>query len=244
VIDPAPPAEGLSLFYPMYNEEQNIEEAVASARRILPPLTREWEIIVVDDGSRDRTGAMADALAATDPRVRVVHHGTNRGYGSALRSGLAAARHPWIFYTDGDNQFDLAELSGFWASREEADIIAGYRHPRRDSLLRRLNAVGYHLLCRLFLGVRERDVDCAFKLFRASALAGMPLRARGATIDLEILARARRRGARVLERPVSHYPRRFGSQTGANPRVVARAMGELLRLWWELRRSGGPPRAH
>jgi glycosyltransferase involved in cell wall biosynthesis len=229
--------EALSLFFPLYNEEENIGEAVERALRLLPRVADEFEVICVDDGSRDRTGSIADRLAATDRRIRVVHHGANRGYGAALRSGIAAARHPWIFYTDGDNQFDLEDLPRLVALHAEHEIVTGYRSPRSDSWIRRWNGAGFNLLCRLLLGVRVKDVDCAFKLFRASIFEGMPLRAEGATIDLEILARARRRGARIAEVPVRHYPRRFGTQTGADLRVIARAFRELFRLRRELGRA-------
>jgi len=229
---------GLSLFYPMYNEEGNIEEAVARALRVLPTLAEEFEIIVVNDGSRDRTRELAESLAAAHPEVRAVHHPVNRGYGAALRSGIAASRFEWIFYTDGDNQFDLEEIPRLLRLREQAEIVTGYRSPRSDPFVRRLNAAGFNLLCWALLGIHLRDIDCAFKLFRASIFQGMELRANGATIDLEILARARRRGARILELPVRHYPRRFGSQTGANLKVILRAFRELFRLWAELRLPG------
>jgi glycosyltransferase involved in cell wall biosynthesis len=227
--------EGLSLFYPMYNEEGNIQEAVARAQRALPGVARDYEIIVVNDGSRDRTAELADAAAAADPHVRVVHHPVNRGYGAALQSGIRASRYPWIFYTDGDNQFDLGELPRFLALRDQADLIIGYRNPRSDSALRRFNAWGFGILCWILLGVHVKDVDCAYKLFRASIFEGMPLKAQGATIDLEILARARLRGSTWRELPVRHFPRRFGSQTGANFKVILRAFRELYRLKMELR---------
>ncbi len=226
--------EGLSLFYPMYNEEGNIEEAAARALRILPGLARSFEVILVDDGSRDQTGPIADRLAASDPRIRVVHHPRNLGYGAALRSGIRGAREPWIFYTDGDNQFDLGELPQFLALRDRFDLVIGYRRVRSDPFIRRLNAGVYNLAVGLLMGVWVRDVDCAFKLFRGSIFEGMELWSNGATIDLEILARARRRGARVHELPVSHYPRLHGRQTGANWRVILRAFRELFRLWTEL----------
>jgi glycosyltransferase involved in cell wall biosynthesis len=239
-VDPRVPS--LSLFYPMYNEEENIREAVSRALRVLPKFADLFEVIVVNDGSRDRTGELADSLAASDPRVRAVHHPVNRGYGAALRSGIEASRHPWIFYTDGDNQFDLEEIPRLLELRESAEIVTGYRSPRSDPFIRRLNAAGFNWLCWILLGVRLRDVDCAFKLFHAEIFRGMTLRANGATIDLEIVARARRRGARVIEVPVHHYPRRFGSQTGANLKVILRAFRELFRLWAELRRPDREPR--
>ena len=227
--------EALSLFYPMHNEEENIEEAVQRARSALPRFADQFEIIVVDDGSRDRTGEIADRLAAAHPEVRVVHHPKNRGYGGALRSGIAASRFPWIFYTDGDNQFDLSEIALLLPMRHEHEIVTGYRMERRDPLYRKVNAWLFNCLVHALFRVHLRDVDCAFKLYRASIFEGMELRSTGAPIDLEILARARRRGARIGEVGVHHYPRQFGEQSGANLAVIVRAFRELFRLWGELR---------
>jgi glycosyltransferase involved in cell wall biosynthesis len=219
----------------MYNEESNIEEAVRRAVSILPRHADAFEVILVDDGSRDRTGGIADRLSAADPRIRVVHHGTNRGYGAALRSGIDAARYDWIFYTDGDNQFDLEEIRLLLPLCPQNDIVTGYRIDRRDPFNRKLNAWIFNLAMRLFFGLRVRDVDCAFKLYRRSIFDGFPLRSNGAMIDAEILARARARGARIAEVGVHHYPRTAGSQTGASPFVILRAFRELFRLWAELR---------
>ena len=227
--------EALSLFYPMHNEEENIEEAVRRALSALPRFADQFEIIVVNDGSRDRTGEIADRLMAAHPEVRVVHHSKNRGYGCALRSGIAASRFPWIFYTDGDNQFDLDEIALLLPMRHEHDIVTGYRMERRDPLHRKVNAWLFNSLVHGLFRVHLRDVDCAFKLYRASIFEGMELRSTGAPIDLEILARARRRGARIGEVGVHHYPRQFGEQSGANLSVILRAFRELFRLWGELR---------
>ena len=227
--------DALSLFYPMHNEEENIEEAVRRARLALPKFADRYEIILVDDGSRDRTGELADRLAALHPEVRVVHHPRNRGYGGALRSGIAASRYPWIFYTDGDNQFDLDEISLLLPLRHDHEIVTGYRIARRDPFHRRLNARLFNTLVHALFRVNVRDVDCAFKLYSAAIFEGMDLRSTGAPIDLEILARARRSGARIAEVGVHHYPREFGAQSGANPAVIVRAFRELFRLWGELR---------
>lgn len=225
----------LSLFYPMHNEEGNVEEAVARALRILPRYADEFEVILVDDGSTDRTGALADALARRHPQVRAVHHPQNRGYGGALRSGIAACRHPWIFYTDGDNQFDLDELRLLLPFRHEHAVVTGYRIDRRDSLHRRGIGWIFNRLIRVLFGLALRDADCAFKLYDAAIFKGMELRAEGAMIDVEILVRARRRGARIREVGVHHYPRRTGEPSGANLSVILRAFRETLRLWGDLR---------
>lgn len=225
----------LSLFYPMYNEEGNIQEAVTRAIEILPRYADEFEVILVDDGSKDRTPELADSLAAGDARVRAVHHPQNRGYGAALRSGIAAARYPWIFYTDGDNQFDLEELRLLLPMRFENQIVTGYRIKRGDPVNRKVNAWIYNSLMRSLFGLRLRDIDCAFKLYQANIFQGMTLKSEGALIDTEILVRARKQGARIGEIGVHHYPRIAGEQTGAKISVMFRAVWELLRLWADLR---------
>lgn len=225
----------LSLFYPLYNEEGNIEEAARRALAILPRYAEAFEVILVDDGSRDATGAIADRLAAGDSRIRAVHHPGNRGYGGALRSGLAAARYEWIFYTDGDNQFDLDELRLLLPLRHDHEVVSAYRIRRSDRLHRRVNEAIFNTVIRILFGLRLRDVDCAFKLYRASIFEGMELGSEGAMIDVEILARAVRRGARIAQVGVHHYPRTVGQSTGGNLRVIARAIRELFRLRASLR---------
>jgi glycosyltransferase involved in cell wall biosynthesis len=227
----------LSLFYPLHDEEENIEEAVRRALAILPGVADEFEVILVDDGSRDRTGLIADRLAARDPRVRVIHHPVNRGYGAALRSGFDACRHEWIFYTDGDNQFDLREISLFIPLRHSYEIVTGYRMNRRDPWIRKFNASIFNLAVRLLFDLPLRDVDCAFKLYRASIFEGLCLTSNGALIDVEILAGARRMGARIAEVGVHHYPRTAGRQSGASLPVIFRAVKETARLWRRMRRT-------
>lgn len=219
----------------MHDEEGNIEEAVRRALEHLPRFADSFEIILVDDGSRDRTGEIADRIAADDSRVRVVHHPVNRGYGAALKSGIAACRHEWIFYTDGDNQFDLGEIARLLPFARNHEIVTGYRLDRRDPMHRKVNAWIFNAAMRLLFGLKVRDADCAFKLYRASVFDGIALRSDGAMIDVEILARARRRGARIAEVGVRHYPRTSGRSSGGNPRVVIRAVREMIRLRRDLR---------
>jgi len=227
----------LSLFFPMYNEEGNIDQAVASALAVLATLSAQYEVIVVDDGSRDRTGAIADRLAAANPRVRVIHHSVNRGYGAALRSGLQAASHALVILADGDNQFDLGELPVLVKALERFDVVSGYRITRRDPLIRRLYAFLYNRLARLLFDIPVRDVNCGFKIYRRDLLQRLlpQLRSTGALINVEMLARARKLGATVTEVGVHHYRRETGRPTGGNPAVILRAFRELLRLWRELR---------
>jgi glycosyltransferase involved in cell wall biosynthesis len=218
----------------MYNEEENVEEAVRGALDFLPRVAREFEVIVVNDGSADRTAERAEALAREDPRVRVVSHPRNRGYGGSLQSGIRASRYPWIFYTDGDNQFVLEDLLASQPLRDPKTVLTGYRAHREDPWHRRLNASLYNLGVALLFGLRLRDVDCAFKLFPPGLFDGMDLVSEGAVIDVEILVKARKRGYAIRELPVRHRPRKWGEQSGARLDVILRAFRELFRLWREI----------
>jgi len=226
----------VSAVMPAFNEEANLGRSVAALDAALDRIAPQHEIIVVDDGSRDGTAAVLRGLRAERPCLRVVSHPTNLGYGAALRSGFAAARHDWVFFMDADNQFDPAELQSLVQRADGAEMVVGYRRVRRDPWIRRLNALAFFGLARLLFGYLARDVNCAFKLIRADLLRGLPLQSTGAFINAELLARARRHGAQVVEVPVHHFPRPAGRQTGADPRVVLRAFGELLRLRAQLRR--------
>jgi glycosyltransferase involved in cell wall biosynthesis len=196
-------------------------------------LTDDFEIVVTDDGSGDRTGESLARLqrACPDLPLRVVTHARNRGYGAALASGFDAARKDYIFMTDGDKQFDVAELAGFLPALERrADLVIGWRRKRADPPMRLLNAWGWKLLVNGLFGYTARDVDCAFKLFRREVWESVAVRSRGATFSAELLVKARRLGYRVVELPVSHFPRTAGSATGARPAVIARALVEVARL--------------
>jgi glycosyltransferase involved in cell wall biosynthesis len=224
----------LSYFFPAHDEAENIEPLVDEALAVLPTLAERFEVIAVDDGSRDGTAEIADRLAAAHPDlVRVVHHGGNRGYGAALRSGFAAARYPLVCFTDGDRQFRLADLERLLAPvrfRDGPDAVVGYRIKRADPLVRRVYARLYRLALVIFYGLTVRDVDCACKLFRAESLEGVRLESGGAFLSAELLIKVRARGRRVVEVPVPHYPRTAGTQSGANPKVIARAIRDFWRL--------------
>jgi glycosyltransferase involved in cell wall biosynthesis len=217
----------LSVFFPCYNEEGNLERVVGEALDFLPAVSDDFEIII---GSGDRTGEIARRLAAADPRIRAIHHDSNMGYGAALRSGFAAATKQLVFYTDGDGQFDIRELSALLPLARRCDIVSGYRINRRDSVVRRLNAFLWGKLVQALLRFRCRDVDCAFKLYRRSIFDRMDLKSTGALIDAEILARAARAGCTIGEVPVHHKPRLAGQQTGGKIAVILRAFRELVEL--------------
>jgi glycosyltransferase involved in cell wall biosynthesis len=232
---PVPLLRSLSAFFPAHDEEANVVPLTQAFLAVLPAVAERWELIIVNDGSRDRTPALADQLAREHPGVRVVHHPVNRGYGAAVRSGLAACRYDYVFFTDGDRQFDPAQIGTLIAQLGRADVVVGYRHARADPLPRRLNAAGWNLLMRTLLRIPVRDVNCAFKLFHRDALAGIDARADGAMLSAELMARIARRGHRIAEVPVEHLPRRAGTPTGARPGVILRAFVELFRLYRELR---------
>src|SRR3954468_13110260 len=222
----------LSIVLPCYDEAPNVARAVAEARAAAMRCAERHEIIVVDDGSRDGTRGVADLIAATDPNVRVVVHDANRGYGAAVRSGLMATRAEWVLLTDGDLQFDLAELDALIALTAEHDLICGFRIARADNAARRLAAHAWNAPVERTFGVGVRDVDCAFKLMRGRAVRALRLESDGAMVSTELLVRARAAGWRVTEAGVHHRPRVAGEATGGAPRVVLRAFRErrvLLR---------------
>ncbi len=235
----------LSFFFPAHNEEQNLRPFVAEAMEALPALAGTWEVVIVDDGSRDATPAIADELAASNPElVRAVHHPTNLGYGAALRSGFGAARYELVAFTDGDRQFrvaDVGRLTARLAEPDAPDAVVGYRIKRADPPVRRLYAWLYRLANRIFFGLRVRDVDCACKLFRRSALDGLRVESGGAFFSAELLIKLGASGRRIAEVGVPHYARTAGSATGARPAVVIRAVRDFwalrLRLWAAPRRA-------
>jgi glycosyltransferase involved in cell wall biosynthesis len=227
----------ISAFFPAYNEEANVTTMVERLSAVLPQVAEDYEIIVVDDGSQDRTAAIADALAATDPHVRVVHHQQNRGYGGALKSGFAASRNAYVFFTDGDSQFDVGEIANLLPYVPQYDVVIGYRIDRAEGGLRRVNAGAWNWLVHRLFGIPSRDVDCAFKLFDRRVFDVVHPEAEGAMISTEILARTVRAGFRVTEVGVHHYARRHGTPTGANPLVIARAFYELFKLYRQIRRE-------
>jgi glycosyltransferase involved in cell wall biosynthesis len=225
----------LSLVLPAYNEESNLEAVVGDALAALPAYADRFEIIVVNDGSRDRTGAIATRLAAADRRVRVISHERNRGYGAALTTGFRASSGDFVMFMDADRQFDIRDIRYLVPFAGEYDIVAGFRMERNDPMHRRIFAEAFNVAVRMLFGVHLRDIDCAFKLFRGDLLRSLSLSAPGALINTEIQAKARRHGARLQQVGVHHYPRTAGQASGGNPRVIARAMWETLVLWWRMR---------
>ncbi|MFQ6035108.1 MAG: glycosyltransferase family 2 protein [Sedimentisphaerales bacterium] len=224
----------ISVFFPCYNEQDNVARTVEEALLVLGQQSCDFEIIIVDDGSTDGTGRIADEIASRDSRVKVVHHRTNLGYGAALQSGFKTATKELVFYTDGDGQFDINELPPLLPLMDKADIVSCYRLNRQDPFMRKINAWCWtKLVCWLF-GMKIRDINCAFKLYKREIFDNIELLSSGALIDAEILAKASRKGYSITQKGVHHYPRIAGSQTGANLRVILRAFKELFKLKSEI----------
>jgi glycosyltransferase involved in cell wall biosynthesis len=220
----------ISAVLPAYNEEEVIAASVAAMVETFESLEADYEVIVVNDGSRDRTGEILTRLNQQNPCVRMVAHERNQGYGAALWTGFTSATKELVFLTDGDKQFDVDEIKLLLPMLDGADMAIGFRKPRADPLIRRLNGWGWNSIVTLLFGYTARDVDCAFKLFRRRILDRVEVHARGATFSAEFLIKARRLGYVIRERPVSHYPRPAGQATGAKPAVIVRAFRELLHL--------------
>ena len=228
----------LSIFFPFWNEEENITDAVLKAIPVAKSVARKWEIIMVDDGSSDKTLRIAEKLAKGDTEhLRVVSHQPNRGYGAALTSGFAHAQYKYIVFLDGDAQFDFVEVTNFIEYIEKYDMVIGFRKKRRDKklfkrlLLMNLLRLGDFLLFHFTF----KDIDCGFKMFQKEAIERlMPLRSEGAMITTEILAKAKRKKMRIKEVGVTHYPRGKGHQSGANFPVIVRAILESIILWYDL----------
>jgi glycosyltransferase involved in cell wall biosynthesis len=222
----------ITVFFPCFNEQDNVAKVVQQALTVLAGLRADYEILVVNDGSSDGTGRIADQMAAEHDRVRVIHHPRNLGYGAALQSGFRAATKELVFFSDGDAQFDLAELPPLLPLMQEYDIVSCYRMNRQDNLVRKMNGWLWTKVTGLLFSLRLRDMDCAFKLFQRAIFDDLKMESTGALISTEILARAARKGYRITQRGVHHYPRTAGTPTGGKVRVILRAFQEL----WQLRR--------
>lgn len=225
----------LSLVLPAHNEEDNIRLVVEQALDVLPNYVDTFEIIPVNDGSKDRTAAILQELADEDERVRPVSYANNKGYGGALVSGFNVTRYDYVMFMDADRQFDIADIQRLAPFVGKFDIVAGFRMERNDPAIRRLNAEVFNIAVRILFGVHLRDLDCAFKVFRGDQLRSLNLISNGALINCEMQAKLRRHGATLQQVGVQHYPRVAGTPTGGDIKVILKAMRDILILWWKMR---------
>lgn len=227
----------ISVFFPAFNEEANIANTVIKAKNVLEILADKWEIIIVNDGSKDNTLKISKELVKEDKRVRIINHKVNKGYGEALKSGFYGAKYRWIAMTDGDGQFDFSELVKLYNKADKSQVVWGYRIDRKDPPIRLLFGWVWTFLANLLLGIRVKDVDCAFKLVKKDVINKIPhlQSTRGAMISPEILARARKAGFKIDQVGVHHFPRTEGHQTGADINVILKSFVDLIKLWNQIR---------
>ncbi len=228
----------LSVFFPAYNEEKNIKNTVDKAVKVLNKVAQKWEILIIDDGSSDRTGEIADGLAKKDKKIRVIHHHPNRGYGAALKSGFYNSRYPWIVFTDSDGQFDFSQLSDFINKQKEteADLVVGYYIKRAVPFYRKLNTFMWQIIVRILFGLKVRDVDCGFKLIRKTVIDTIPKleSERGAFISSEFLIKAQKSGFKIVEIGAKHFAANKPG-TGAKLNVIIKSFIDLFKLWKKLK---------
>ncbi|HYH01602.1 MAG TPA: glycosyltransferase family 2 protein, partial [Bacillota bacterium] len=226
--------DGISLFFPAYNEEANVGGTIEKSVAILETLGCPYEVIIVDDGSRDRTADIVREYAAKNPNVILELHEKNRGYGGALQTGFHRCTKGLIFFSDCDLQFDLSEIKLLIEKMQNEptmDAVIGYRIKRADPFIRKLNAFGWKMWARILFGIKVKDIDCAFKLFKRGLIENIRIESTGALINVEILAKIKHMGSKIAELGVHHYPRTAGTQTGAKIKVILRAFYESFTLY-------------
>lgn len=229
--------DSVSIVIPAFNEEATIVSVIEEAREVLQGITGDYEVLVVDDGSTDPTGVLADEMARNDPtHVRVIHHQTNKGFAGAIKTCYGNASKDWVFLAPADKQVDMSELKNFVVLTDGMDIVVGYRKHRADGVRRELNSYVFHLLCRIFFGIKLKQISTS-KLYRRSLLQSIPLQAApsSAMIEPEVIFKSMQRGARMCQVGMNHYPRAAGKPKGTGVRMIFNTFGEMFRLWWVLR---------
>lgn len=225
----------LTIFFPFWNEEKNVKHVVEAAIPVAKEIAVKWEILIIDDGSSDKTYQIGKELARKYPNIRAITHSPNRGYGAALKEGFDNATYKYIVFTDGDRQFDFSEVKNFLPYIQSSDMVIGYRKTRKDKFVRHLLMYLLKIWDYIFFRFYFKDIDCGFKMFKKSVFSEItPLRSEGAMITTEILAKATRKKLKITEVEVNHYPREFGDQSGANVAVVVRAILESFILWFDI----------
>lgn len=229
----------LSVFFPAYNEEANAKDTILKAKKVLEKVARVWEIIVIDDGSRDKTAEIVKSLSKEDRRIKLVRHTENRGYGASFKSGFYNAKYDWITFTDIDGQFEFSEITSFILKQREtnADLVIGYYKKRQVSKFKILTSKMWELAVYILFGLHVKDIDCGFKLVSKKVIERIPRleSERGAFISSEFLIKARKQGFKIVEIPVTHYPRIKGKGTGRDLKVIVQSFVDLFRLWKKLK---------
>jgi glycosyltransferase involved in cell wall biosynthesis len=228
----------ISAFFPAYNEEANITALAEKTSKVLSGLCEDYEVIIVNDGSKDKTGEVAAALVARDKHIVAINHEKNMGYGAAVKTGMYAAKFEWVFFTDGDGQFDVSEIGLLVKLTDKYDFVNGFRIKRADGFMRKLNAFAWGTMVKLLFNFHVKDVDCAFKLFKKEILDRAMIESEGALVSTELLAKTKKMGYKIGEVGVHHYPRTAGTQTGAKLKVILRAFGELFKLYGKIQQWG------
>ena len=230
--------KSLSVFILTYNEEGNIKSTVTKAKAVLQKYVENWEILIVNDGSTDRTKEISEELSMEDERIKVFNHEVNRGYGASLKSGFYNAKYPWIVFTDSDGQFDFSEINSFFEKQQEtnADLVIGYYKKRKVSKFKIITSRMWEIAVMILFGLHVHDIDCGFKLVSKTVIDKIPKleSERGAFISSEFLIKAKKSGFKIVEIPVTHLPRVQGKGTGRNIKVIIQSFVDLLKLWKKL----------
>lgn len=222
----------LSIFFPVFNEGQNIAHIISQAILIAPKIAQKYEIIVVNDGSLDNTGDVLKRILKSNKSIRLIEHEKNMGYGAALKTGFYNSRFEYITYMDSDGQFEFAEIYKLLTKIENYDLVIGRRVKRADNFLRRLNGTLWNILINTLFYVEFRDIDCGFKLMSKKVIGNIPkLTSNGATISVELVMNAKNKGFKITQVDLVHKPRKFGKATGGNPLHIFRAFLDLFRLY-------------
>jgi len=229
----------LSVFFPCYNEENNISNTVSKAISILKDIAKKWEIILVNDGSKDNTAKVLDQIKSVNPKeIKIITHNPNRGYGGALKSGFYNSKYQWIAFTDSDGQFDFEEITKFFEKQKEtkSDVVIGYYLSRQVSKTTILTSKIWEIIVFILFGLKVTDIDCGFKLINKKVVETIPkLEAeRGAFISSEFLIKTKKAGFKITEIGVHHYPRIEGKATGRNIKVIIKSFADLFRLWYKI----------
>lgn len=227
--------KSLSIFFPCYNEYENLDSMIEQAIQVGENYGIDYEVLVVDDGSRDGSPEKVKSWSVKNPRVRLIQHDKNMGYGAALRTGYENAQKDLVFMTDGDNQFQMSDIDKLFSKIDGCDVVVGFRISRQDKPHRRLNGFLWTQLNKLLFGLKVRDVDCAFKLFRRKCLDGLKLESNHLLIHAEVLAKLKKKGCSIEEIGVPHYPRKLGEATATKPGAIFKTFAELFRLYWRIK---------